>query len=495
VSLSPNSDLQSTNFRSSECRPPGPAETHDVLSLDPALFVGMGGSDGSLLSPDSHNLPYQSTMSFTTSPMSSTAGISPIVASHDMSFSHYDVSAPARGNANQWKDMSLNSSTNDMSSLPTRRRRPAKTSLTSAASTSTLAPGSRQKRKSTSQIQLSDEPQTKFEQQQLALAKLSKTEVDLEQIVQQVLDAQQQQAGNKRGSNVLSETEKLHASQAIAELLKQKSTSMRSTQRRLTQGSASGARQHCDHRDCRFSGRPCDLKKHKKRHAKPYGCTYPKCHKRFGAKSDWKRHENSQHFQLEAFHCDQLNSSGQKCGQHCHRLSDFQKHLAKHGITAHAQVENLLQRCKIGKNCQVQFWCGFCQKIEPLKAKRNAAWDERFDHIARHFEKEMKQIDDWLCVEANRTKRELQKEVPVDRKAFPDEDDDMELDAEGDDDDASPVDQEGWVSTMTGMPESSMQVTTQQHDNLIREPNSSSYHWICVCGSIPLYMAVADSTV
>ena len=493
MSLSPRSDLQGADFRSSEYRPPEQAETHDVLSLDPALFVGMGGSDGSLLSPDSHNLPYQSTMSFTTSPMSSTAGISPIVASHDMSFSHYDVSAPAHGNVNQQKDMSLNSSTNDVSSLPTRRRRSAKTSL-SSASTSKLAPDSRQKRKSTSQIQLSDEPQTKSEQQQSALAKLSKAEVDLQQIVQQVLNAQQYQAGNRRGSNVLSEAEKLHVSQAIAEQLKQKSTSIRSPQRRLTQGSASGALQYCDHRDCRFSGRPCDLKKHKKRHAKPYGCTYPKCHKKFGAKSDWKRHENSQHFQLEAFHCDQLNSSGQKCGQHCHRLLDFQKHLAKHGITAHVQVENILQRCKIGKNCQVQFWCGFCQKIEPLKAKRNAAWDERFDHIARHFEKEQRLIDDWLCVEANRTKRELQKEVPVDRKAFPDDEDDMEVDAEGDDDDASPVDQEDWASMTSGAMESSSQIRSQECEKPTERHNPTVL-WNCVSDAIFFDVAGANSTV
>ncbi|KAG9204125.1 hypothetical protein G6514_001762 [Epicoccum nigrum] len=434
-------------------------------------------------------------MSFTTSPMSSTTGISPSVASHDMSFSSYDVSAPVHGNANQQKDMSLFSTTNDLSSLPTRRTRSAKSALTSAASTSNLAPGSRQKRKSTSQIRLSDEPQTKSEQQQLALAKLSKTEINLEQIVQQVLEAQQNQAGNRRGSNVLSETEKLHASQAIAEILKQKSTSTRSPQRRLTQGSASVARQYCDHSDCRFTGRPCDLKKHKKRHAKPYGCTYPKCHKRFGAKSDWKRHENSQHFQLEAFHCDQLNSSGQKCGQHCHRSSDFQKHLAKHGITAKIQVDVVLQRCKIGKNCQVQFWCGFCQKIEPLKAKRNAAWDERFDHIARHFEKENRLIDDWLCVEGNRTKGELQEEVPLDRKTFPDETDDTEMDAEGDDDDASPITQEGWPSTIRGASESPMQVTPQQQDNLMRGPKPSTYYWICVGGSVPVYMAIANSIV
>jgi hypothetical protein len=197
---------------------------------------------------------------------------------------------------------------------------------------------------------------------------------------------------------------------------------------------------------------------------------------------------------LEAFHCDQLNSSGQKCGQHCHRLLDFQKHLAKHGITAHVQVENLLQRCKIGKNCQVQFWCGFCQKIQPLKAKRNAAWDERFDHIARHFEKEQKLIDDWLCVEANRTKRELQKEVPVDRKAFPDEDDDMEVDAEGDDDDASPVDREGWASMASGAMESSSQIRSQEGEKPTERHNPTVL-WNCVSDAIFFDVAGADSTV
>jgi hypothetical protein len=37
-----------------------------------------------------------------------------------------------------------------------------------------------------------------------------------------------------------------------------------------------------------YQGWACEWKKHiKARHAKPYGCAYPKCHKRFGAKSDW----------------------------------------------------------------------------------------------------------------------------------------------------------------------------------------------------------------
>ncbi|RWA07760.1 hypothetical protein EKO27_g7355, partial [Xylaria grammica] len=41
--------------------------------------------------------------------------------------------------------------------------------------------------------------------------------------------------------------------------------------------------------------RKCELKKHEKRHEKPYGCTMPGCERRFGSKNDWKRHENTQH--------------------------------------------------------------------------------------------------------------------------------------------------------------------------------------------------------
>jgi hypothetical protein len=46
------------------------------------------------------------------------------------------------------------------------------------------------------------------------------------------------------------------------------------------------------------------FRKHMKRHQKPYACTrVPGCDKRFGSKSDWKRHENDQHIQLQFWRC------------------------------------------------------------------------------------------------------------------------------------------------------------------------------------------------
>ena len=56
MSLSPRSDLQGADFRSSEYRPPGSTETHDVLSSDPVLLAGLGGSNDILLSTDSRYL-------------------------------------------------------------------------------------------------------------------------------------------------------------------------------------------------------------------------------------------------------------------------------------------------------------------------------------------------------------------------------------------------------------------------------------------------------
>jgi hypothetical protein len=72
-----------------------------------------------------------------------------------------------------------------------------------------------------------------------------------------------------------------------------------------------------------------------------------------------------------------------------------------------------------------------------LQARRNAAWDERFDHIARHFEKDKLSIDDWVCAEENRSKKELLEEM--DRYIYDDDDERGDVDAVGDVDDDVPL--------------------------------------------------------
>lgn len=290
---------------------------------------------------------------------------------------------------------------------------------------------------------ISNKPQTKAEQQRFALKKLSRavskdssTDVDLEQAVLRILAATSEATGTdseesesaqgstrrhtqSSGSNVfLSKSEAIKAAQAISNLIKQSPGSAYSQPRKNTQN-FSGNPKVCEL--CNYAvARACDLKKHMKRHEKPYGCTYPKCHKRFGAKSDWKRHENSQHFQLEAYRCSQPVAQNKVCGEHFFRVEHFKKHLeTQHKLSNTDDQLAESKRRRIGKNCQQQFWCGFHSDIVELKEKRNAAWDERFDHIAYHFEKEGRSIETWICVEENKTKKELLKEM--DRYVFDDE--------------------------------------------------------------------------
>ncbi|KAJ4382881.1 hypothetical protein N0V86_002106 [Didymella sp. IMI 355093] len=156
------------------------------------------------------------------------------------------------------------------SDVPFGRRRSTKGSPAGMPSVMTPMPSFTQ---NCGQMQLSTAPQTKSEQQKQALAKLAKTDMDIEEIVQRVLSAQQHQDGSSNPL-VLSETEKLHASQAIVNLLKQKQKpkAVRPQQRNLTQGSASASgTKYCEFENCNFSGRLCDLNKHRKRHQKPYG--------------------------------------------------------------------------------------------------------------------------------------------------------------------------------------------------------------------------------
>ncbi|KAJ4345412.1 uncharacterized protein N0V89_011542 [Didymosphaeria variabile] len=318
---------------------------------------------------------------------------------------------------------------------------------------------------------LSSAPQTKAEQQRqvthaeqqrMALQKFGKALLaecqadpsadgtDLENVVLRILSGTnpQMQDGRQaiferppsedfepdhpRLDTIMTKTEALKASQAISKIIKHsRSASFTSRSRRSSRVSSSDKLQ-CPHCEVNLA-RACDMKKHMKRHTKPYGCTYPKCHKRFGAKSDWKRHENSQHFQMESFRCQRKDPTIRKpCGELFQRVELFRQHLVnEHKVDKGSDVSGEAKACRIGKNYQGQFWCGFCQMIVKLKERRNAAWDERFDHIDAHFNKEKRGIEQWLCVETRKTKGESLKEM--DRTRFDEDDGDEDGDGEPDD--------------------------------------------------------------
>ncbi|KAF9781974.1 hypothetical protein IL306_012039, partial [Fusarium sp. DS 682] len=140
--------------------------------------------------------------------------------------------------------------------------------------------------------------------------------------------------------------------------------------------------QNCD----KTFPRLCELKKHQKRHSKPYGCTFADCRKTFGSKNDWKRHESIQHYQLETWICDCAKSdSAEPCGKVCYRRESFRNHLSKeHEIADSSKLEEKVDSCRKGRHCDAHFWCGFCQKTVEIKETDNT-WAKRCDHIDDHF--------------------------------------------------------------------------------------------------------------
>ncbi|KAN0086814.1 hypothetical protein V8E54_000502 [Elaphomyces granulatus] len=155
----------------------------------------------------------------------------------------------------------------------------------------------------------------------------------------------------------------------------------------------------------------CELKKHKKRHEKPYGCTFPKCPRKFGSKGDWKRHENSQHFYLQSWRCTFKDTTGMECARLFTRQELYIQHLRKnHEINGH-DAKYHLRKNQIGRNNQYQFWCGFCRKIViPSKNRGLDAWNERFNHIDIEHFKRGERIEDWLPPEGHLTNNERDQE-------------------------------------------------------------------------------------
>ncbi|ODA80220.1 hypothetical protein RJ55_03178 [Drechmeria coniospora] len=136
--------------------------------------------------------------------------------------------------------------------------------------------------------------------------------------------------------------------------------------------------------DCpKTFSRQCELKKHMKRHMKPYGCTFKRCFKRFGSKNDWKRHESSQHYQLETWNCDVRD-----CSKSCQRRDNFKIHLQQeHGLVDSGLMEEKLESCRMGRHCDPRFWCGFCVSIVEIDVRKRGSnsWTTRCDHIDSHL--------------------------------------------------------------------------------------------------------------
>ncbi|KAJ5782227.1 hypothetical protein N7457_004001 [Penicillium paradoxum] len=131
----------------------------------------------------------------------------------------------------------------------------------------------------------------------------------------------------------------------------------------------------------------CEMKKHQKRHERPYGCTFPHCAKSFGSKADWKRHESSQHLHVQSWFCTEHVGNSTSCEQLFYRLEKYTQHLRQHGVEEY-QVAASVGNNRLDLADGSHFWCGFCNHRVTLTKRGQAARDERFNHIdIEHFKK------------------------------------------------------------------------------------------------------------
>ena len=160
-----------------------------------------------------------------------------------------------------------------------------------------------------------------------------------------------------------------------------------------------------------------------RRHDRPYSCTFPKCNSDFGSKSDWRRHENTQHFQLAVWKCDEPVAEG-VCPKACYGRDVFERHLRKdHGV-ADNDVDARQERCRVDRSTNDRFWCGFCKNVIPVDPRvKNGAWGERYDHIGRHFTgcNEFSKVDKgvWKCGDEESSDEETDEAKHVDRDPGP----------------------------------------------------------------------------
>ena len=180
--------------------------------------------------------------------------------------------------------------------------------------------------------------------------------------------------------------------QSVASISSRATTSNAHTSHKSMTGSASSRVGKTDHvcQKCHKScPRQSDLKKHMKRHSRPYGCVLDNCYKRFGSKNDLKRHEMNMHpEQKECYRCDGSHHS--EDGRHCFQVfyygrDSYKKHLEKCFTHDAHTIEKKANACRIPANNQGRFWCGFCNKIVEHEIYGPEASSQRLSHIDNHF--------------------------------------------------------------------------------------------------------------
>ena len=159
--------------------------------------------------------------------------------------------------------------------------------------------------------------------------------------------------------------------------------------------------------------RASDLKKHMKRHSRPYGCVLDDCYKRFGSKDDLKRHGETHPEQKECYRCDgkHRGPDGQPCLKVYYNGRDnYKRHLQQLLSADPNHIEQKANECRIPANNVGRFWCGFCNGIiDHEHVDHVASASFRLSHIDSHFSSG-RSVASWIELGGNgSTKADVEK--------------------------------------------------------------------------------------
>ncbi|KAL9600861.1 MAG: hypothetical protein Q9219_002903 [cf. Caloplaca sp. 3 TL-2023] len=232
--------------------------------------------------------------------------------------------------------------------------------------------------------------------------------------------------------------------------------------------------------------RECDMRKHKKRHTRPYGCTFPGCWKELGSKNDWKRHENTQHYQIETWRCHEHSKSSHtgQCASIFYRREQFQGHLREeHGLEDDEYIREQCKRHRIGRNGQSAFWCGFCRRVVELRSKGLEAWEERFSHIDDFHYKKGESIHDWVPLDGNLPKGLMNREALAENERR----DDHEDGSAGEDSQSDGEDANGESASSSPRPQSRNDGSgNKNRDKGQAGASKRVRNWYCVSRLLPV---------
>lgn len=168
-----------------------------------------------------------------------------------------------------------------------------------------------------------------------------------------------------------------------------------------------------------FRPRQSDMRKHMKRHTRPYRCVIDGCNKSFGSKNDWKRHERTHPEQKECYRCDGTHRSN---GEHCfkafyHGEATYRDHLMSCGVD---DIDAVVAARKVPGVNQGWFWCGFCNDIIRSGQFGPEALSYRWNHIDNHVQgNEKRRIGEWKELTGeNKTKTDIQRRQDEEKLRF-----------------------------------------------------------------------------